>query len=229
MIFISSKQGTSTVKKVNFADHVASSRTHRTASLRLSEANETSSLSSVNVSTSDPKQTTISSHLKKMSECEYKQLTKKFQLVHKTTVNALSFNMYSTLVNFESDVHKVDIGTAYTDCKSGPEILHFLSSSNRMEKITNPLNEDELMYYSVLFHGSSNANNNNEKKMFLIKTCEKGKPTLDVMSLEEVKDSSAPSLKATLEESIGKMSFTFDRKSKEVGMCSDGTNVNVAA
>ena len=163
-----------------------------------------------------------------MSEREHKQLIKKFQLVHMITVNALSFNMYSTLANFECDVHKVDIGTAFTDRKSGPEILHFLSLSNRMQKITNPLNENELIYYSVLFDGSSNAKTDNEKELFLIKTCEKGKPTFNVMSLEEVKDSSAFGLKATLEESIGKMSFTFDRKPKEVGMCSDGTNVNVA-
>ena len=147
MIFILFKPGTSTVKKVNFADHVASSRTHRTASLRLSEANETSGLSSIKVSTSGSKQTTISSHLNKMSEHEYKQLTKKFQLVHMTNVNALSFNMYSTLVNFEHDVHKVDIGTTYTDRKSGTEILRFLSLSNHMQKITKLLNEDELMYY----------------------------------------------------------------------------------
>ena len=85
------------------------------------------------------------------------------------------------------------------------------------------------MYYSVLFDGSSNGKTNNEKELFLIKTCKKGKPTFNVMSLVEVKHSSAPSLKVTLEESIGKMSFTFDQKSKEVGMCSDGTKVNVAA
>ena len=164
-----------------------------------------------------------------MSEFEHKQLIKKFQLVHMTNVNAVSFNMYATLANFERDVHKVGIGTLYVDCKSGPDILHFLSLSNCMEKITNPLNEDELMYYSVLFNGSSNPKTNNEKELFLIKTCEKGKPTFNVMSLEEVKDSSAPGLKATFEESIGKMSFTFDQKSKEVGMCSDSTSVSVAA
>ena len=78
MGFILFKQGTSTIKKVNFVDHVASSRTHRTASLQLSEANETSGSSSVKVSTSGPKQTTRSSHLKKMSEREHKQLKKKF-------------------------------------------------------------------------------------------------------------------------------------------------------
>ena len=49
-----------------------------------------------------------------------------------TTANALSFNMYSTLANFERDVHQIDTGTAYTDRKSGPEILHFLSLSNHM-------------------------------------------------------------------------------------------------
>ena len=152
-----------------------------------------------------------------MSEFEHKQLIKKFQLVHLTNVNAVSFNMYVTLVNFECDVHKVGIGTLYADCKSGPDILHFLLLSNCMEKITNPLNEDELMYYSVLFNGSSNPKTNNEKELFLIKTYERGKPTFNVMSLEEVKNSSAPGLKATLEESIGKMSFTFDRKPKRLG------------
>ena len=125
MIFILYQQSTSTVKKVKFVDHVASSRTHRTASLRLSEANETSGSSSVKVSTSGPKQTTISSHLKKMSKLEHKQLIKKFQLLHMTTVNALNFIMYSILANSECDVHKVNIGTAYTDRKSGPEILYF--------------------------------------------------------------------------------------------------------
>ena len=49
------------------------------------------------------------------------------------------------------------------------------------------------------------------------------------MSLEDVKDSSAPGLKVALEESIEKMSFSFVRKSKEVGMCADGAAVNVAA
>ena len=98
-----------------------------------------------------------------------------------------------------------------------------------MQKITNPLNDDELMYYSVLFNGSNNAKTNNEKELFLIKTCEKRKPNFNVMSLEEVKDSTVPGLKANLEESIGKLSFTFDQKSKEVRMCSDGINVNVAA
>ena len=73
-----------------------------------------------------------------------------------------------------------------------------------MQKITNPLNEDELMYYSVLFDGSSNAKTNNKKELFLIKTCEKGKPTFNVMSLVEVKDSSAPGLKPPLKNQLEK-------------------------
>ena len=99
----------STVKKNNFANHLAWSRTHRTASLRLSEANETSGTSPVNVSTSGPKQTAISSTCKS----EQKQPIKQFQILHMTIVNALSFNMYSTLANFERNVHKVDIGTLH--------------------------------------------------------------------------------------------------------------------
>ena len=60
-----------------------------------------------------------------MSKLEHKQLIKKFQLLHMTTVNALNFIMYSILANSECDVHKVNICTAYTDHKSGPEILYF--------------------------------------------------------------------------------------------------------
>ena len=76
----------SIVKKNNFANHVASSRTHSTASLRLSEANKTTDTLPVNISTSGPKQI-ISSHLKKMSQGEHKQLIKKFQLLHMTFIN----------------------------------------------------------------------------------------------------------------------------------------------
>ena len=137
-----------------------------------------------------------------MSKCEHKQLIKKIQLVHMTNVNALSFNMYSTMANFERDVHKVDIGAAYTDHKSGPEILHF-SLSNRIQKINYSLNEDELMYYSVLFNGSSNTKTNNKKKLFLIKTCEKGKPTFNVESgrgERQLCPQSKPPLKNQLEK-----------------------------
>ena len=48
--------------------------------------------------------------------------------------------------------------------------------------------------------------------MTLPRTCEKGKPTFNVMSFEEMKDSSAHSLKVALEESIGKTCFSFDLK-----------------
>ena len=70
-----------------------------------------------------------------------------------------------------------------------------------MQKITN-----------LLFDGSSNAKTNNVNELFLIKTCEKDKPTFNVMSLEEMKDSSSHSLKVALEESIGKKCFSFDLK-----------------
>ena len=143
-----------------------------------------------------------------MSECKHKQLM--------TNVNALSFNMYSTLANFERDVHKVDIGTAYTDRKSGLEILHFLLLSNCMQKITSPLNEDELMCYSVLFDGSSNAKTNNKKELFLIKTCEKGKPTFNVMSLEEVK-ALLPVLKPPLKNQLEKCPLLLIGNPKRLG------------
>ena len=85
-----------------------------------------------------------------------------------------------------------------------------------MQKITNPLNEDELMYYSVLFDGSSNAKTNNKKELFLIKTCEKGKPTFNVMSLEEVK-ALLPVLKPPLKNQLEKCPLLLIRNPKKSG------------
>ena len=144
-------------------------------------------------------------------------------------MNTLSFNVYQKFANFEHDQHKLDIGNAYTHAKSGAEMLSYLAQSNKIQKITDPLNNDECHYYSVLFDGSSNAKTNDEKELFLIKTCLNGSASINVMSLECVEDTTAPGLKISLENSIEKMKFTFDRKTKEVDMCSDGAAVNKAA
>ena len=66
-----------------------------------------------------------------------------------------------------------------------------------------------------------------EKELFLIKTCKNGKPCIDVMSLEEVKDANAESLKVALQNSIDKTEFTFDRKDIEIGICKNGAAANI--
>ena len=106
-------------------------------------------------------------------------------------------------------------------------MVKYLALSARQQKITEPLNTDQLHYYSVLSDGSSSAKTMDEKELFLVKTCKNGKPCIDVMSLEEVKDANAESLKVALQNSIDKTEFTFDRKDIEIGICKDGAAVNI--
>ena len=48
-----------------------------------------------------------------------------------------------------------------------------------------PLNENILNYYSVLFDDASSTKGVDEKELFVIKLCVEGKPIFQVMSLEE--------------------------------------------
>ena len=86
-------------------------------------------------------------------------------------------------------------------------MVKYLALSARQQKITEPLNTDQLHYYSVSYDGSSSAKTMDEKELFLIKTCKNGKPCIDVMSLEEVKDANDESLKVALQNSIDKRIF----------------------
>ena len=83
-------------------------------------------------------------------------------------------------------------------------------------------------YYSVLFDSRSSAKYIDEKELFPIKTCEDGLPQFNVMPLEEPKECDAPGIKVAKENSVSKMEFLFQWKSKEIGMCSDGAAVNCA-
>ena len=48
------------------------------------------------------------------------------------------------------------------------------------------------------------------------------------MSLEEPKEANMEGLKEAFDNSVSKMKFTFKHHTKEVGRCSDSTNVNIA-
>ena len=97
-----------------------------------------------------------------------------------------------------------------------------------MNNITEPLNDNIINYYSVLFDGASSAKCIDEKELFMTKTCVEGSPTFNVMSLEEPEECTAAGIKEAMENSISKMKFNFPRKQKEIGMCSDGAAVNNA-
>ena len=83
-------------------------------------------------------------------------------------------------------------------------------------------------YYSILFDGASSAKCVDEKELFIMKTCVQGKPTFNVMSLEEPDECNADGINEAMKNSINKLNFNFERKSKEIGMCSDGAAVNRA-
>ena len=55
-----------------------------------------------------------------------------------------------------------------------------------------------------------------------------GAPKYEVMSLEEPQEGNATGLKEAFDFSVSKMNFNFQRKTKEIGMCSDGATVNKA-
>ena len=90
------------------------------------------------------------------------------------------------------------------------------------------MNENIVNYYSILFDGASSAKCVDEKELFIMKTCVQGKPTFNVMSLEEPDECNADGINEAMKNSINKLNFNFERKNKEIGMCSDGTAVNHA-
>ena len=53
-------------------------------------------------------------------------------------------------------------------------------------------------YFSLLTDGSSSANTMDEKELYVIKTCDKGKSRLDVLALEQPDDADAKDLKESL-------------------------------
>ena len=112
--------------------------------------------------------------------------------------------------------------------KAGTEIMKYISLSERFKKITQPLNENIVNYYSILFDGASSAKCVDEKELFIMKTCVQGKPTFNVMSLEEPDECNADGINEAMKNSINKLNFNFERKNKEIGMCSDGAAVNRA-
>lgn len=223
-------KGKRSMKLSHFRDHIKKSGGHMTAVLRLGERQKATNLPAVPVEEEPdaPKQTTMIPYLHQITLRQRQQLTRKFQLCHFLVAQEKqSFRLYSKMANFERDIHKVDMGTGYTTNIACREMLHYLSEAARAEYITEPLNNGEASFYSVLNDGSSSAKTLDEKELFLIKTAPNGIPVVQVMSLEEPEDTNAEGLKMSMEEAITKMGFTFERKDHELGMCSDGAAVNL--
>ena len=102
----------------------------------------------------------------------------------------------------------------------------YLSKAKLLEEITEPLNNKTCLYYSLLTDGSSSAKTMDEKELVLIKTCLNGSPKFTVLALEEPEPGDADGLKKALDHAYGKGNFSFERKHREVGLCTDGTSTN---
>ena len=187
--------GSSLVKTVNFEKHLQN-EIHKIAALRLKEnqilsqiaedTNESSGKSSLNKSsTGTPKQTLLKPMIHGITAAKRVQLGRKFQLAHFICTKGKSFKLYETFGAFGKNHHNVDLGSSYLTDKAGTEIMKYISLSERFKKITQPLNENIVNYYSILFDGASSAKCVDEKELFIMKTCVQGKPTFNVMSLEE--------------------------------------------
>ena len=135
-------------------------------------------------------------------------------------------NLYQELVCFEKEIYKVDVGTGYLNKTTAQEILFFLSKSMITENITEPLKSGDRRYFSLLTNGSSSAKTMDEKELYVIKTCGKGKPRFDVLALEQPDDAGTKDLKESLDNAVEKANFSIDRKTHEIGLGSDGTNTN---
>ena len=115
------------------------------------------------------KQTLLCPMIQKTA-AECLQLGQKFQLAHFICTNGNSFKLYKNFVKFEKDYHGVDLSNGFLTDKAGTEIIKYISISQRI-KIMEPLNENILDYYSVLFDGTSSSKYVDEKELFVIKLC----------------------------------------------------------
>ena len=177
-------------------------------------------------SSSHNQEKTIVKHAWILSKTEKAQLIKKFQLVHFLTVNNKFLDFCQELICLEKEVHKVNFGKGYLNKTAAQEILLFLSKSMITENVMEPLNSGERRYFSLLSDGSSIAKTMDEKELYVIKTCDKGKPRFDVLALEQPDDAGAKGLKESLDNAVKKANLSIDRKTHETGLGSDRTNTN---
>ena len=134
--------------------------------------------------------------------------------------------MYEHFVKLERDTHKVDVGNAYLTDRSRREMLVHLSKSLLQRNFIDPLNTGARLYFSLLYDGSSSAKTNDEKELYLIKTCDKGRPAFDVLSLQEPASVDTVGLKSSMDKAVQEAKLTIPRKHHEIGVGSDGTSAN---
>ena len=95
------------------------------------------------------------------------------------------------MVRFEKEVHGVKVGMGYLNEQSAQEMVYFISKAIVQEKILESLNSKKRIYFSIIFDDSSNAKTIDEKEIYVIKSCDMGKPCYDVLVLKQPEEADA--------------------------------------
>ena len=85
------------------------------------------------------KQTLLCPMIQKTSAAQCLQLGQKSQLAHFTCANGNLFKSYKNFGKFEKDYHGVDLGNGFLTDKAGTEIMKYISISQRIKNIMEPL------------------------------------------------------------------------------------------
>ena len=168
----------------------------------------------------------ILTHVRQLKITHQDQLLKKFQLLHFTVKNNLSFSVHNELATFEKDTHKVNLGSLFLSDKNSIKMTLYLLNSLLHDDVVKPLNEGRNLHFSLLYDGSSSAPINDERELYFIKTSRNGVPQFDVLLLQQPDDTNAAGLHVALQNSIESAKFTFYRKNREVGVGPDGASAN---
>ena len=128
------------------------------------------------------------------------------------------------MVRFEKEVHGVNVRTGYLNERSAQEMVYIISKAIVHEKVLEPLNTKKCIYFSILFGGSSIAKKMDEKEIYVIKSCDMGKPCYGVLALQQPEEAESQGLHDSLKAAVAKTEFNFDRKTCLIGLGSDGTN-----
>ena len=216
--------GTEVIKKCNALDHVNKSVVHRVAAAANGEI-------SINVSVKHRKpknrstgifgqQTMIQENIIKIPQItaeQREQLVKKFQLLHYLVTQGKSFEDFKKLAKFEIDVHKVDLGSEYLTTKAAWIMFQVIAQNIKQDEITNSMNIAQCRYFSVMHDGYTSTKTMKTKEVFVIKTCNAGKPSFQVMSVEDLDTTSVQCLKKSLDRSIKKLNFLLNRTHHQIG------------
>ena len=124
--------------------------------------------------------------------------------------------MYHEISTFEKEFHKGDHDNGFLTIKSGLEMTIYLSNSLFQDNVVDPVNHHRRLYFSLLYDGSSSSKVDDEKVLYVIKSCQNVSPKIVVLSLQEPEDTSAEGLHVALKKAITNANLMFPRQDRMV-------------